>query len=115
MLALAICLGVVSVSALTGMGWFAWLMTTKMDSMARDFARALTLMKTSSDTLAQNLVLGYQASAPPSEPPTTASPESESSQRDEFSWDDMPEHIREHYLREQMEERLMTTPSSTPS
>lgn len=111
--ALITCLGVLSVSALAGMGWSMWLVTNKTDSMARDFATAITQMKLASDNLATTLVLGYRDSPPTSEPPSTESNESETENVDVNNWDDMPDHIRDHYLREQMEDSLMATPSST--
>ena len=110
-----ICLAAIAVTALVGMGWFAWLVTTKMDSMSRDFSTALSQIKKSSDEMALTLVLGYKDSPSPSEPPSIEPPPSEESKPDVSSWDDMPEHIRAHYLREQMEDSLMQTPSSTLS
>ncbi len=114
-IALIACLGVLSVTALAGIGWSMWLVTNKMDSMGRDFATAITQMKLASDNLATTLVLGYRDSPPTSEPPSTESSESEIENADVNNWDDMPDHIRDHYLREQMEDSLMATPSSTLS
>ncbi len=61
------------------------------------------------------LVLGYRDSAPSSEALPTESPESETQTRDENSLDDMPDHIREHYRREQQEDAEMERISSIRS
>lgn len=112
-IALITCLGVLSVTALAGIGWCVWLVTNKTESMARDFATAITQMKLASDNLATTLVLGYRDSRGTSEPPSTESNENETENVDVNNWDDMPDHIREHYERELMEDSLMKTPSST--
>lgn len=110
-----VCLAALAAAALAGMGWFGWLVTTRTETMARDFAKAITEMTLASDQMTTTLVHGYRDSPAPSEPSSIEQPETERLSRDEFSWDDMPAHIRDHYLREQMEDSSMATPSSTPS
>jgi hypothetical protein len=94
------CLSALALVALVMMGWNQW-STTEMvktqtkanESMAKEWREA---------TL--TLILGYRDSLASSEPLSTEPNESETLPRDENSLDDMPEHIREHYLREATED-----------
>jgi len=110
-----ICLATLAAAALAGMGWMAWLVTTKTERASTAFLEALTRMKTETDQTLMTLVLGYKDSAPPREPVSIEPSESETSPTDVNSWDDMPDHIKEHYLREQMEDSLMQTTFLTSS
>ena len=99
-MAALIVLAVLAAAALGLMGWNQW-STTEMvktqtrcnETLAREWREA---------TL--TLVLGYRDSAQWSEPPTTEPSETEASPRDELNLDDMPDHIREAYLREATED-----------
>lgn len=110
----SIALAAVAGAALALMGWNQW-STTRMvqtqtkanETMAREWREA---------TL--TLVLGYRDSLPSSEPSSIEPSEIETRKPDVLSLDDMPEHIREHYLREQTEdaerEMISSMPSSMP-
>lgn len=103
-----IALAVVAGAALALMGWNQW-STTKMVQMQTQANQTLA-KEWREATL--TLVLGYRDSPLSSEASSTELPESETPKPDVLNLDDMPEHIREHYLREASED-LMT--SSTPS
>lgn len=112
-------LAIVAVSALAGsIGVAIWLV--KMDgSRTTAFTSMVASMQTEQANLLATLVLGYRDSPPPSEQVSTEPSESETLQPDVNSLADMPDHIRETYLREEAEdlaqEAMRTTTSSRPS
>lgn len=112
-------LAIVAVSALAGsIGVAIWLV--KMDgTRTTAFTQMVATIQTEQANLLATLVLGYRDSPPSSEQVSTEPNESETSQPDVNSLADMPDHIREAYLREEAEdlaqEAMRTTTSSRPS
>ena len=98
---------------------YALLWTTRqVTDTQKTFARTLSEISATHTQAVADLVLGRpQDSIPSSEPSSTGPSETSASKRDEFSLDDMPEHIAEAYRREAAEDGAMTTrsmPYSTP-
>lgn len=110
-MAALICLTAVAVVALAGMGWNQW--TT--NQMVRTQTRANETMAKEWREATLTLILGYQDSLASSEVSSTESQESETPKPDVLSLDDMPDHIREHYLREATEDAQMEMISSIRS
>lgn len=107
--------------ALGCLGTLAWVIrSTEKTTREMSTAFSTTLAKMAQVQMegVSDLVLGRsQDSAPSSEQSSTASNESETPKRDEWSLDDMPEHIRQTYEREAQEDSMMaksSTPSTTP-
>lgn len=111
--------GALAAIALGCLGALAWVIaiTTKTtrEMSSRFSTTSLSMAKSYMEGVSE-LVLGRaQVSAPTSEPSSTESPENAESKRDEMSLGDMPDHIREHYLREATEDAMMEGMRSEPS
>jgi hypothetical protein len=106
LIAALVLLAIIALAALSaGVGVVVW--TVRQDGRRTiAFTSMVTEMNREQAKLMATLVLGYQDSQPPSGPSSTDSKESETPERDVNSLDDMPNHIREIYQREQEEDLL---------
>ena len=107
-------LGAVALSMVLMVGWSQWCLNSTTNKLSDRFSEAMSQANRELSTAMATLVLGYRDSAPSNEPSSTSTSESETSERDVVSLDDMPPHIREAYEREALEDAMMTM-SSTPS
>jgi hypothetical protein len=105
-IAALVLLAIIALAALlASVGALVWLV--KMDGRRTTaFTQMVTSMNAEQAKLMATLVLGYQDSQPPSEPPSTEPSETETPKPDVNSLDDMPDHIRDQYLREAEEDLL---------
>lgn len=109
-------LGSVALAMVVMVGWSQWCLNSTTKTLTETFSRALTQANQELSAAMATLVLGYRDSAPSSEVSSTMPNETEPSERDVFNLDDMPDNIREAYLREAQEDAMMSrswTPSST--
>lgn len=101
--------------ALALVGWSQWCLLTTTKNQSETFTEALREANRRQAEVVATLVLGYQDSVPTSEASSTTPSENEPSGPDVNNLDDMPDHIREAYLREATEDEMMASRLSTLS
>ena len=109
---------ILGAAALALVGWSQFCLFTTTNNLSRTFTKALAEANRRQAEVVATLVLGYQTSpgsVPSSEASSTTRFESEISGPDVNNLDDMPDHIREAYLREATEDEEMMTLSSMRS